>query len=124
MQVLEHGGVRLNNSVQASTVHTPFFLNQGRHLNRALSSAVPRRSANLAVSDWVEGLQCAVKSAKSNIASAQQRQKTYSDKRRKDHPFKVGDQVLLAARKNWQSYQLSISGPLRLLQQLVIDLLG
>jgi hypothetical protein len=26
--------------------------------------------------------------------------KTYADKRRRDHPFKVGDQVLRAARKN------------------------
>ena len=71
-----------NNSVQASTVHTPFFLNHGRHPNTPLSSAVPRRSTNPAVADWVEGLQCALQSAKSNIASAQQRQKTYADKHR------------------------------------------
>ena len=65
-----------------------------------LSSAVPSRSANPAVSEWVEGLLTALKSAKSNLASAQQRQKSYADKKRRDHPFKVGDQVLLAARKN------------------------
>ena len=89
-----------NNSLQASTVQTPFFLNYGRHPLTPLSSAVPSRSVNPAVSEWVEGLQSALKSAKSNLSSAQQRQKTHADKRRRDHPFKVGDQVLLAARKN------------------------
>ena len=89
-----------NNSVQASTLHTPYFLNHGRHPLTPLSSAVPSRSANPAVSEWVEGLQSALKSAKSNLASAQQRQKSHADRRRRDHPFKVGDQVLLAARKN------------------------
>jgi hypothetical protein len=89
-----------NNSIQASTVQTPFFLNHGRHPLTPLSSVVPARSVNPSVSEWVEGLQTALSSAKSNLASAQQRQKTYADKRRRDHPFQVGDQVLLAARKN------------------------
>jgi hypothetical protein len=89
-----------NNSIQASTVQTPSFLNHGRHPLTPLSSVVPARSVNPSVSEWVEGLQTALSSAKSNLASAQQRQKTYADKRRRDHPFQVGDQVLLAARKN------------------------
>jgi hypothetical protein len=88
-----------NNSLQASTLQTPFFLNHGRHPLTPLSSAVPARSVNPAVSEWVEGLQTALESAKSNLASAQQRQKFYADRKRRDHPFKVGDQVLLAARK-------------------------
>ena len=89
-----------NNSVQASTVHTPFFLNHGRHPHTPLSSAVPKRSSNPAVSEWVEGLQHALRSAKSNISSSQQRQKAYADKKRRDHSFEIGDQVLLAARQN------------------------
>eukprot|EP00884_Botryococcus_braunii_P019035 jgi/Botrbrau1/5815/Bobra.0366s0001.1 len=32
-------------------------------------------------------LENALKSAKSNLASAQQRQKSYADRRRRDHPF-------------------------------------
>lgn len=89
-----------NNSLQASTVHTPFFLNHGRHPLTPLSSAVPRRSLNPAVSEWVEALQSALGNAKSNLSSAQQRQKAHADKHRRDHSFQVGDQVLLAARKN------------------------
>lgn len=89
-----------NNSLQASTLHTPFFLNYGRHPHTPLSSAVPKRSANPAVAEWVEGLQLALKNAKSNISSSQQRQKAHADNKRQDHSFKVGDQVLLAARQN------------------------
>ncbi len=48
-----------NNSLQASTLQTPFFLNHGRHPLTPLSSAVPSRSANPAISEWVEGLQTA-----------------------------------------------------------------
>jgi hypothetical protein len=55
---------------------------------------------NQAVSEWVEALQSALGNAKSNLSSAQQRQKAYADKHRRDHSFQVGDQVLLAARKN------------------------
>jgi hypothetical protein len=76
-----------NNSIQASTVQTPFFLNHGRHPFTPLSSVVPARSVNPSASEWVEGLQTALSNAKSNLASAQQRQKTYADKRRRDHPF-------------------------------------
>jgi hypothetical protein len=75
-----------NNSIQASTVQTPFFLNHGRHPLTPLSSFVPARSVNPSVSEWVEG-QTALSSAKSNLASAQERQKIYADKRRRDHPF-------------------------------------
>lgn len=89
-----------NNSLQASTLHTPFFLNHGRHPITPLSSAVPKHSPNPAVTNFVEELQNALRSAKSNISSAQQRQKSYADRKRKDHSFKVGDQVLLAARQN------------------------
>jgi hypothetical protein len=35
-----------NNSIQASTVQTPFFLNHGRHPLTPLSSIVPARSVN------------------------------------------------------------------------------
>jgi hypothetical protein len=89
-----------NNSVQASTLHTPFYLNHGRHPLSPLATVVPSRSATPAVTEYVQGMQDALKSARSNILSAQQRQKVYADRKRRDHPFKVGDSVLLAARQN------------------------
>jgi len=64
-----------NNSQQASTLHSPFYLNHGRHPLIPLASAVPKHSPNPAVADFVEQLQLALQNAKSNISSAQQRQK-------------------------------------------------
>jgi hypothetical protein len=53
-----------------------------------------------AVAEYVGDLQKALHSAKSNISSSQQRQKYYADRKRRDHPFQVGDSVLLAVRQN------------------------
>jgi hypothetical protein len=50
VQVLEHGGVCLHNSIQASAVQTPFFLTDGRHPLTPLSSVAPARSVNPLVS--------------------------------------------------------------------------
>ena len=89
-----------NSSLQASSLYTPFYLNLGRHPRTPLSAAVAKRSPNPAVTEFVENLQAALRGAKSNISSAQQRMKVQTDKRRKDHQFKVGDRVLLAVRQN------------------------
>lgn len=45
-------------------------------------------------------MQNALRSAKSNIASAQQRMQAQANRKRRDHPFKVGDKVFLAVRQN------------------------
>jgi hypothetical protein len=95
LALVEHA---YNNSVQASTQQTPFFLNHGRHQDTPLSRAVPARAAVPAVAEFVEGIQEALKSAKACIHVAQQRQKFYADKKRRPHRFAVGDQVLLLVR--------------------------
>jgi hypothetical protein len=95
LALVEHA---YNNSVQASTQQTPFFLNHGRHQDTPLSRAVPARAAVPAVAEYVEGIQEALKSAKACIHVAQQRQKFYADKKRRPHRFAVGDQVLLLVR--------------------------
>ncbi len=107
MQVLELGRVSCNNSQQASTLHSPLFLNHGRHPLTPLSAVVASRSATPAVTEYVENLQAALRSAHSNISSSQQRMKAYADKKRRDHLFKVGDGVLLAARQNQSPPSLS-----------------
>jgi Chromo (CHRromatin Organisation MOdifier) domain len=81
----------------------PFYLNHGSHGLTPLSSVVPKRSAvnNVpSVSEFVGDFQSALNSAKSNISSSQQRQKTYADQYRRKHTFQVGDSVLLAVRRN------------------------
>jgi hypothetical protein len=89
-----------NNSKQASTLHSPFFLNHGQHPLTPIAAVVASRSPAPAVTKFVDDMQAVLKSVKSNIASAQQRQKFYADKKRRDHSFRVGDMVLLAVRQN------------------------
>ena len=83
-----------------STLHSPFFLDHGRHPLTPISAAVPSRSEVPAVTEYVSSMQEALRSAKSNIVSAQQRMKAYADKKRRDHPFRVGDSVFLMIRQN------------------------
>ena len=78
----------------------PSSSNHGRHPHTPLSSVVPARSATPAVTDFVADMQNALRSAKSNIASAQQRMQAQANRKRRDHPFKVGDKVFLAVRQN------------------------
>ncbi len=89
-----------NNSVQLSTQHTPFFLNLERHPAKPRAVAVPHRTNNPAVSDLVQSLQRASSSAKSKHLLPLSNAKLYADRKRKDHPFQVGDQVLLQVRQN------------------------
>jgi hypothetical protein len=88
-----------NNSKQASSQHSPFFLNHGRHPSTPFSNIVPNRAQVPAVTTFVEGLQSALQDAKTNINAAQMRQKAYADKRRREHRFQMGEQVLLAVRQ-------------------------
>jgi hypothetical protein len=78
LALVEHA---YNNSVQASTQQTPFFLNHGRHQDTPLSRAVPARAAVPAVAEFVEGIQEALKNAKACIHVAQQRQKFMQTRR-------------------------------------------
>ncbi len=87
-----------NNSKQASSQHSPFFLNHGRHPSTPFSNIVRNRAQVPAETTFVEG-QSALQDAKTNINAAQMRQKAYGDKRRREHQFQVGEQVLLAVRQ-------------------------
>ncbi len=87
-----------NNSKQASTLHTPFFLNHGRHAHTPFSSALATHAKVPAVTTFLEGIQQALADAQANMNAAQQRQKFYADAKRREHQFKVGDQVLLTIR--------------------------
>jgi len=86
-----------NNAVNASTGYSPFFLNTGQHpgLPAALlstpDSSVPTVDAFL--SEQVTTLIL----AQDALQRAQDHQEEQANKRRRDHKFKVGDQVLLRA---------------------------
>ena len=86
-----------NDSEQASTGFTPFFLKNGRHPRTALSATVP--TPNPAANDRVKIIKEAVEIAKQNIQAAQARQQKYANSRRDPEPtFEVGSQVLLKTK--------------------------
>jgi len=77
----------INNSPSATTKHTPFFLNYGRHPNMPSSFKVDKgkRINTNALKDWVKQL----------IREAQDRQARYANTRRMEKDFEVGAKVML-----------------------------
>jgi transposase InsO family protein len=86
----------MNNSWNETVQETPFFLNYGQHPNTMASilvgSNVPRAAG------FVQAIQRQIKSAKQLMQSAQQRQKSYADRKRRELEFAVGDEVLLSTK--------------------------
>jgi hypothetical protein len=63
------------------------------------------------VNDFVGAKRQAIARAKECLRKAQQRQKSYADKRRREETFAVGDKVLLSTK----NLQLNTSGARKLL---------
>jgi hypothetical protein len=90
-----------NDSVQASTGFSPFFLTQGRNPLSPLSVPVSdaRRglgSVSPAADDHVGRMRTALSDAKQALVEAQKRQKSAYDRHRRDWAPKLGDMVLLS----------------------------
>jgi len=90
--------IAYNNSVQASTGFTPFFLNSGQHFHLPIQQALlpANVSANQSSADRLQQLSRSLQVAQSNLADAQQRQSAYADQSRRAVEFSLGDQVLLS----------------------------
>ena len=88
-----------NNSKQASTKFTPFYLNYGRHPVTPISSALQVDSAMPAVDKWLQQLKDAQEQAEKHILHAQETMKTQVDKKRRIQKFSEGDLVLLDRRE-------------------------
>ena len=104
-QHLTAAEIAINNSVQASTGFTPFFLNYGRHPHLPLQTAM--RDAGLcnnpAAVETVEQLYEDIERAKTHLRRAQQTQKEFADRRRQDVQYQVGDRVFLRIPKSDRS---------------------
>jgi hypothetical protein len=87
-----------NNSVNASSNQTPFFLNSGQHPLLALDIALKSKNKinNPSVTDLLENMHTAIEHAKVCLAEAQQRQQRYANEHRRDITFSVGDKVMLS----------------------------
>ena len=96
-QHLTAAEIAINNSVQASTGFTPFFLESGRHPHLPLNTAM--RDVGLcntpAAAKTIEQLHEDIERAKQHLRQAQQSQKEFADRRRTDVQYHVGDRVFL-----------------------------
>ena len=90
--------IAYNNSKQASTGFSPFYLNYGQHPSLPLSS-ITRSDAgnsNASAEQMLEQLFSDLIKAEKNAAQAQQRQEHYTNLHRQHVEYKVGDKVLLS----------------------------
>lgn len=86
-----------NNSVNASTGYSPFYLNYGYHPNVPAALSNPQAStSNPTATAFAQELATHLSAARANLERAQAAQARASDRRRRDLQFSVGDQVLLA----------------------------
>ena len=85
-----------NNSVHSSFGYTPFYLCYGRHPVSSVNLVSQVQSRNEATDSFLQKLEEDVAQALQNLRWAQDRQKEYVDRRRRDVEFQVGDEVLLS----------------------------
>ena len=87
-----------NTAKQASTGYSPHYLNFGQEMRLPLDGAIPSAATNSnpTAIERVERLHRDIASAKENIVKAQERQRKYADRHRRELQFVVGDRVLLS----------------------------
>jgi hypothetical protein len=107
-----------NNSVQASTGFTPYFLNHGREMATCLSRAMELTDASHsapAADEMLRRWEQALNDAKEHIRKAQERQRKWADQHRRDVTFNVGDQVLLST----ENLRERMTGAPKLLERFI-----
>ena len=87
-----------NNAVHSSTGYTPFYLCYGRHPLSPVQLLSQVESKNAAADAFLRQLEEDVVHAMEQLGRAQEQQKKYADKRRRDVEFQVGDEVLLSTK--------------------------
>jgi hypothetical protein len=98
-----------NNTVQASTGFTPFYLTTGQHPHTPLSLLNPRNSEEgvwcLSAEEKIAQLQADIAAARAALKQAQHRQKQQADKhRRQEQQYRIGQKVLVSTANLNLSY--------------------
>jgi hypothetical protein len=86
-----------NNSTNASTKYSPFFLNFGRH-PQTPTTLLTGITTNDASSDMVEDMRILLEVAKNNLEYALSEQAKYANMRRRHKEFAVSQHVLLSTK--------------------------
>jgi len=91
--------IAYNNSRQASTGFSPFFLNSGQHPTLPLTSLAALNenpSTNASAEAMIEQLISSLHEAEANLQRAQLSQQEQANRHRREEEFEVGQQVLLS----------------------------
>ena len=92
--------IAYNNSTQASTGYSPFYLNGGQHPHLPITTATRHdddsASSNPTANDFLRNITNSLIKARENIQAAQERQTKYANQHRREVTFHLGDQVLLS----------------------------
>lgn len=104
-----------NNSIQASTGFSPYYLNTGRDFPTGLRQAVGQIGdiSTPAVGVLLQRWEDALAKAKENIEAAQARQQYWANQHRRDLTFKVGDLVWLST----ENFRRAMVGTPKLMQR-------
>ena len=87
-----------NNSVHSSSGYTPFYLCYGRHPLSPVQLLSQVESKNAIANAFLRQVEEDMTHAVEQLRRAQEQQKKYADKRRRDVEFQVEDEVLLSTK--------------------------
>jgi hypothetical protein len=113
------------NDTPGTTGFTPFQLMYGKHPRKPIDFT-DKKIVTPAAEEYVTEIRKMIDRARKNILQAQQHQKTQADKKRRDHEFKIEDQVYLSTKNltlPTASRKLSPKwvGPFKIIRQLGKD---
>ena len=93
----------INNSVNASTGFTPFYLAAGYHPDSLADLLCEKEDTRVeSVNDWTSRLQGEMEKAKKAVLYAQWKMQEIQNKKRRNEVFAVGDKVLLSLGRGKQ----------------------
>ncbi|GBG81940.1 hypothetical protein CBR_g34123 [Chara braunii] len=128
---LAHAEIAYNHVVSPATGMSPYYCDLGYHPRVPADFLRPSQmhpdTSCPALDDWVAYMTSIMKTAHEHIAASQTRMAARGNRSRMDHPFKVGDDVLIDARHlqleadTLRKFRRRFFGPCRILQAIGSD---
>ncbi|GBG79634.1 hypothetical protein CBR_g29784 [Chara braunii] len=128
---LAHAEIAYNHAVSLATGMSPYYCDLGYHprvpANFLQPSQLHPDTSCPALDDWVRDMTSIMKTAHEHIVASQTRMAARANRSRMDHPFKIGDDVLIDARHlqleadTLRKFRRRFFGPCRILQAVGSD---